>query len=133
MYRRSLCLCLGIQAAVWFCVAQLQVWDSERNLITAWECLKGGCQGDGSSLFSVVPSNRTSGNRHKLSDRKLHMKKFFTAWETEHRTDCPGRLGSLLYWRYSRTAWTQSWVMCFRMTFPEQGGWTRGSLWPLPT
>jgi len=43
--------------------------------------LKDGCQEDGAKLFSVVPSNRTRGNGHKLKYRKfrLNMKKnFFT-------------------------------------------------------
>ena len=37
-------------------------------------------------------------------------------------TGCPGRLWSLLLWRYSRPAWTRSSAVCCR-----QEGWTR---WP---
>ena len=47
---------------------------------------------DRARLFSVVPSNRARGNRHRLKYRKFHQnmrKDFFTVRATEHWNRLP--------------------------------------------
>jgi len=46
-----------------------------RYFINAYKYLKGGSQEDGARLFSVVPSDKRSGNGHKLMHWKFQLKK----------------------------------------------------------
>ena len=49
--------------------------------------IKGGCLEEGARLLSMVPSDRTWGNGHKLQHRKFQLnmrKNFFTLRVTEH-------------------------------------------------
>ncbi|GAB0204098.1 hypothetical protein GRJ2_002875400 [Grus japonensis] len=65
------------------------------DLTNTHQYLKGGCLWEVARLFSVVPSDRTRGNRHKLEHRKFHLsmrKISFTLRVTEHWNRLPREL-----------------------------------------
>ena len=69
----------------------LSLEKTERALITVDKYLKRSSQMDRAGIFSVVCSNRTRGNGHKLKYRKFHKNtgKNFTARMTEHWNGLP--------------------------------------------
>jgi len=63
-----------------------------RDLINAYKYFTGGCQEDGIRFVSVVPSNRTRGNGHKMKHKKFHLNmktNLFTLRVTEHWNRLP--------------------------------------------
>jgi len=81
------------------------------DLRNAYKYLKGGCQENGAKLFSVVPSDRTRDNGHKLKPGKFHTntrKNFFPLRVTEHWNRLPRGAVECPLWRHSRPAWTRS-------------------------
>lgn len=73
----------------------------------------------------LVPSNRARG-RNWCTGTELR-KNFVTVQVTVHGTDCPEKVHSVPHFRYSRTAWSQSFAKGSGMTMFEQGGQTRWS------
>ncbi|KGL74174.1 hypothetical protein N309_11481, partial [Tinamus guttatus] len=62
------------------------------DLISVYKYLKGGSEEDGAGLFSLVATDRTRGNGHKLKHQKFYMnlrKNFLTVRVTEHWNRLP--------------------------------------------
>lgn len=60
---------------------------AQGNLVSRYKYLKGGCKEDRARFFSVVASERTRGNGHKLRHGMIHLnlrKYFFTVRMVEH-------------------------------------------------
>jgi len=87
------------------------------DLKNAYKCSKGRCQEDGARFFSVVPSDRTRGNGHKLRHRKFRLnmrKNFFTVRVMEPWNRLPGGAGESPSLEILKPAWTWSCVTCSR-------------------
>jgi len=79
-------------------------------------------------LFSVVPSDRARGSKHKLKHQSLHLNKETLLWgQLSSGTGCPESLCSLHPSRYSKAVWTWSWASSLRWPCLSQRGWSR---WP---
>jgi len=66
---------------------KLGLFNLEKAERGPYKYLNGGCQEDGDRLFSVVPSDRTRGDGHKLKHGKFQLnmrKNFFTLRVMEH-------------------------------------------------
>jgi len=98
------------------------------DLRNASKYLQGGGQEAGAKLFSVVSSDRTRGNGHKLKQRKLQLKprkSFFPLRVTEPWPRLPRGVGEspsleIFKPRLDKVLCSLLWVTLLR-----QGGWTR--------
>jgi len=98
------------------------------DLINAYKYLEGGYQEDGARLFSVVPSNRTRSNGHKLKHRKFQLnmrKNFFPLRVMEPWNRLPRGVVESPSLEIFKTRLDA--VMCnlLSVTLLRQGGWTR--------
>jgi len=92
------------------------------DLINSHKYLKSGWQEGGTGLFSVVPSDKTRGNGHKLKQRKFHlnMRKNESQGEPPARTGC-GR-------KHCNKDEEKAEVLnvCFSSVFNTQTGYSEG-------
>jgi len=85
------------------------------HLINTYKYLKVGYQEDRARVFSVVPSDRTRGNVHRLKHRKFCLKmtkKFLRV--TKHRNRLPREDVESPSLEIFKTAWIRSCAACCR-------------------
>jgi len=97
------------------------------DLRNASKYLQGGCQEDGARVFSVVPSNRTRGNGHKLKQRKFQLnmrKNFFPLMVTEPWPRLPREAVESPSLEIFQTRLDAVLCSLLWVTLVGQGGWT---------
>jgi len=97
------------------------------DLRNAHKYLQGGCQEDGARLCSVVPSDRTRGNGHKLKQRKLQLnmkKNFFPLQVTEPWPRLPREAVQSPSLEIFKTHLDTVLCSLLWVTLLREGGWT---------
>jgi len=97
------------------------------DLRNAYKYLQGGCQKDRARLVSVVPSDRTRGNGHKLKQRKLQVnmrKNFFPLRVTEPWPRLPREVVESPSLEIFKTCLDSVLCSLLWVTLLQQGVWT---------
>jgi len=98
------------------------------DIRNVYEYFKGGSQEDGAKLFSVVPSDRTRSNGHKLKQRRfcLNMRKnFFPLRVTEPWNRLPREVVEFPSLEIFKTHLDKALCSLLSVTLLRQEGWTR--------
>ena len=83
----------------------------QRDLIAAFQYLKGAYKKDGDKLFSRPCCNRTRGNGFELKEGRFRLairKKFFMMRVVRHWNRLPREVVDVHPWKHSRSGWTGS-------------------------
>jgi len=98
------------------------------DLLNAYKYLQGVCQEDGAKPFSVVPSDRTRGNRHKLKLWKFHLsmrRNFFTLRVMESWNRLPREVVDSPSLKIFKTHLDEVLCSLLLVTLLQQEGWTQ--------